>query len=137
MKRFKILGIEHVAIAVKDFGPLSDFFGDLLGIHYDGREEVSDQKVFADIFNTGNGKLELIKESDANSPISKFLNKKGPGVHHLAFLVDDIYLAIEQLSDSAVRFIDSKPRIGADGMLIAFIHPKSSPGILIELCQKP
>ena len=137
MKKFKILGIEHVAIAVKDFGPLSDFFGDLLGIHYNGREEVSDQKVFTDIFNTGNGKVELIKESDVNSPISKFLNKKGPGVHHLAFLVDDIQLAIKQLSDSGVRFINSKPRAGAEGTLIAFIHPNSSPGILIELCQKP
>ena len=137
MKGFKILGIEHVAIAVKDSNPLSEFFGNSLDIHYSGQEEVADQKVFTDIFNTGNGKIELLKESDVDSPISKFLDKGGPGVHHIAFLIDNIHLAIEQLSSSGIEFIDSEPKIGAEGMLIVFIHPKSSPGVLIELCQKP
>ena len=137
MKKFKILGIEHVAVAVKDSSTLTNFFGSLLNISYKGKEEIKDQKVFTDIFDTGSGKIELLEESDSDSPISKFLNKKGSGVHHIAFLVDDISLAIEQLSHSGVEFIDKSPRIGAEGFLIAFVHPKSSPGILVELCQKP
>ena len=137
MKQFKILGVEHVAIAVKDPSALTDFFGSLLDIKYKGKEKIEDQKVFTDIFDTGSGKIELLEESNSDSPISKFLNKKGPGVHHIAFLVDDISLAIEQLSCSGVKFIDKSPRVGAEGFLIAFIHPKSSPGILVELCQKP
>ena len=137
MGKFKILGIEHVAIAVKDPSALTNFFGSLLDIKYKGKEKIEDQKVFTDIFDTGSGKIELLEESGSDSPISKFLNKKGPGVHHIAFLVDDISLAIEQLSCSGIEFVDKSPRVGAEGFLIAFIHPKSSPGILVELCQKP
>ena len=135
--KFKVLGIEHVAIAVKDTKEPSKVFGSLLGISNTSKEEVTDQKVITDIYDTGQGKIELLEATSDDSPISKFLEKRGPGVHHIAFLVDDLKLALLELSESGVDLIDTAPRIGAEGMLIAFLHPKSTSGVLVELCQKP
>ena len=134
---FKILGIEHVAIAVNDLNQPADVFGNLLGIPHTSTEDVEDQKVLTDIFNTGSGKIELLKATSEDSPITKFLDKRGQGVHHIAFLVDNLALALKELSDAGVNLIDTEPRIGAEGMLIAFLHPKSTSGVLVELCQKP
>jgi methylmalonyl-CoA/ethylmalonyl-CoA epimerase len=134
---FKILGIEHVAIAVNDLEKPSDLFGNLLGINHTSTEEIRDQKVITDIFDTGSGKVELLKATSDDSPITKFLDKRGPGVHHIAFRVDNLALALEELSDAGVNLIDIEPRVGAEGMLIAFLHPKSTSGVLVELCQKP
>tara|TARA_B100002052_G_scaffold16090_2_gene12836 strand:- start:1389 stop:1799 length:411 start_codon:yes stop_codon:yes gene_type:complete len=134
---FKILGIEHVAIAVNDLNQPADVFGNLLGIPHTSTEDVEDQKVLTDIFNTGSGKIELLKATSEDSPITKFLDKRGQGVHHIAFLVDNLVLALKELSDAGVNLIDTEPRIGAEGMLIAFLHPKSTSGVLVELCQKP
>ena len=134
---FKILSIEHVAIAVEDLEQPADVFGNLLGIKRTSTEEVEDQKVITDIFDTGSGKIELLKATSDDSPIVKFLNKRGQGVHHIAFRVDNLELALKELSDTGVELIDSSPRLGAEGMLIAFIHPRSTKGVLIELCQKP
>ena len=134
---FKILGIEHVAIAVNDLDQPADIFGNILGINRSSTEEVSDQKVITDIFDTGAGKIELLKATSEESPITKFLNNRGPGVHHIAFQVDNLVLALEELSEAGVTLIDTEPRIGAEGMLIAFLHPKSTSGVLVELCQKP
>ena len=134
---FKILGIEHVAIAVNDLEHPADLFGNLLGINHTSTEEVHDQKVITDIFDTGSGKIELLKSTSDDSPITKFLEKRGPGVHHIAFRVDNLALALEKLSEAGVTLIDTEPRIGAEGMLIAFLHPKSTSGVLVELCQKP
>ena len=134
---FKILGIEHVAIAVNDLEKPSDLFGNLLGINRTSTEEIHDQKVITDIFDTGSGKVELLKATSEDSPITKFLEKRGPGVHHVAFRVDNLALALEELSEAGVTLIDTEPRIGAEGMLIAFLHPKSTSGVLVELCQKP
>jgi len=134
---FKILGIEHVAIAVNDLEHPADLFGNLLGINRTSTEEIHDQKVITDIFDTGSGKVELLKATYDDSPITKFLEKRGPGVHHVAFLVDNLALALEELSEAGVILIDTEPRIGAEGMLIAFLHPKSTSGVLVELCQKP
>ena len=134
---FKILGIEHVAIAVNDLDQPADVFGNLLGINNSSTEEVRDQKVITDIFDTGAGKVELLKATSDDSPITKFLEKRGPGVHHVAFRVDNLALALEELSGAGVNLIDTEPRIGAEGMLIAFLHPKSTSGVLVELCQKP
>jgi len=134
---FKILGIEHVAIAVNDLDQPADVFGNLLGINNSSTEEVRDQKVITDIFDTGAGKVELLKATSDDSPITKFLEKRGPGVHHIAFRVDNLALALEELSAAGVNLIDTEPRIGAEGMLIAFLHPKSTSGVLVELCQKP
>tara|TARA_X000001036_G_scaffold66939_1_gene57732 strand:+ start:84 stop:494 length:411 start_codon:yes stop_codon:yes gene_type:complete len=135
--KFKVLGIEHVAIAVKDTKEPSKVFGSLLGISNTSKEEVTDQKVITDIYDTGQGKIELLEATSDDSPISKFLEKRGPGVHHIAFLVDDLKLALLELSESGVDLIDTAPRIGAEGMLIAFLHPKSTSGVLVELCQRP
>ena len=134
---FKILAIEHVAIAVDDAKEPADVFGNLLGIKNTSTEEVADQKVITDIFDTGAGKIELLKATTDDSPISKFLEKRGRGVHHIAFLVDNLSLALNELSDRGVQLIDRAPRAGAEGMLIAFLHPSSTSGVLVELCQKP
>lgn len=134
---FKILGIEHVAIAVNDLNQPADVFGNLLGIPHTSTEDVEDQRVLTDIFDTGSGKIELLKATSEDSPITKFLDKRGQGVHHIAFLVDNLALALKELSDAGVNLIDTEPRIGAEGMLIAFLHPKSTSGVLVELCQKP
>ena len=134
---FKILAIEHVAIAVDDTKEPADVFGNLLGIKNTSTEEVADQKVITDIFDTGAGKIELLKATTDDSPISKFLEKRGSGVHHIAFLVDNLSLALDELTDRGVQLIDRAPRAGAEGMLIAFLHPSSTSGVLVELCQKP
>tara|TARA_B000000532_G_C18657629_1_gene315344 strand:- start:215 stop:625 length:411 start_codon:yes stop_codon:yes gene_type:complete len=134
---FKILGIEHVAIAVSSLKEPSKVFGDILGIDNTSTEEVVDQKVVTDIFDTGRGKVELLEATSDDSPISNFLEKRGNGVHHIAFLVDDLEIALKDLAESGIDLIDRSPRIGAEGMLIAFLHPKSTGGVLVELCQKP
>tara|TARA_B000000609_G_scaffold145032_1_gene126116 strand:- start:402 stop:812 length:411 start_codon:yes stop_codon:yes gene_type:complete len=134
---FKILGIEHVAIAVSSLKEPSKVFGDILGIDNTSTEEVVDQKVVTDIFDTGRGKVELLEATSEDSPISNFLEKRGNGVHHIAFLVDDLEIALKDLAESGIDLIDRSPRIGAEGMLIAFLHPKSTGGVLVELCQKP
>ena len=134
---FKILGIEHVAIAVSSLKEPSKVFGDILGLDNTSTEEVIDQKVVTDIFDTGRGKVELLEAISEDSPISNFLEKRGNGVHHIAFLVDDLEIALKDLAESGIDLIDRSPRIGAEGMLIAFLHPKSTCGVLVELCQKP
>ena len=134
---FKILGIEHVAIAVSSLKEPSKVFGDILGIDNTSTEEIIDQKVVTDIFDTGRGKVELLEATSDDSPISNFLEKRGNGVHHIAFLVDDLEIALKDLAESGIDLIDRSPRIGAEGMLIAFLHPKSTGGVLVELCQKP
>tara|TARA_B100001287_G_scaffold241803_1_gene216930 strand:- start:49 stop:459 length:411 start_codon:yes stop_codon:yes gene_type:complete len=134
---FKILGIEHVAIAVSSLKEPSKVFGDILGIDNTSTEEVIDQKVVTDIFDTGRGKVELLEATSDDSPISNFLEKRGNGLHHIAFLVDDLEIALKDLAESGIDLIDRSPRIGAEGMLIAFLHPKSTGGVLVELCQKP
>ena len=134
---FKILAIEHVAIAVDDAKEPADVFGNLLGLKNISPEEIADQKVITDIFDTGAGKIELLKATSDDSPITKFLEKRGRGVHHIAFLVDNLSLALSELSNAGLQLIDRAPRAGAEGMLIAFLHPSSTSGVLIELCQKP
>ena len=134
---FKILGIEHIAIAVNDLEQSADIFGNILGINRSSTEEVADQKVVTDIYDTGAGKIEFLKATSEESPITKFLDNRGPGVHHIAFQVDNLVLALKELSEAGVTLIDTEPKIGAEGMLIAFLHPKSTSGVLVELCQKP
>ena len=135
--KFNILGIEHVAVAVDELSGPSKVFGDLLGIKNTSREIVEDQGVTTDIFDTGAGKIELLEPTSPNSPVASFLKKRGRGVHHIAFRVDNLKLALEELSDAGVQLVDTVPRVGAEGMLIAFLHPHSTSGVLVELCQKP
>ena len=133
---FKILGIEHVGIAVKDLNSISEIFGELLGLDLHRREKVDDQQVITDIYHAGKDKLEFLKATSPNSPIAKFLGKRPEGMHHIALIVDDIQSALNYLNENDVQLIDSSPRIGAEGLQIAFIHPKSTGGVLVELCEK-
>ena len=133
---FKIIGIEHVGFAVKDLNSISAVFGDLLGLDIHRREKVDDQQVITDIYHAGKGKLEFLKATSPNSPIAKFLEKRPEGMHHIALIVDNIQSALDYLSNHDVQLIDKSPRIGAEGLQIAFLHPKSTGGVLIELCEK-
>ena len=133
---FKILGIEHVGIAVKDLNSISEIFGELLGLDLHRREKVDDQQVITDIYHAGKDKLEFLKATSPDSPIAKFLGKRPEGMHHIALIVDNIQLALNYLNQNDVQLIDKSPRIGAEGLQIAFIHPKSTGGVLVELCEK-
>ena len=135
-KPFKILSIEHVGIAVDDLTGISDVFGDLLGLELRSREKIDNQQVITDIYEIGSGKLEFLKATSKDSPIARFIDKKSSGIHHIALIVDHLQPALDYLKDQGVQLIDEKPRIGAEGLSIAFIHPKSSGGILVELCEK-
>ena len=133
---FQILGIEHVGIAVKDLNSISAIFGDLLGLDLHRREKVADQQVITDIYHAGKDKLEFLKATSPGSPIAKFLEKRAEGVHHIALIVDNIHSALDYLNKNDIQLIDKSPRIGAEGLKIAFLHPKTTGGILIELCEK-
>ena len=133
---FKILGIEHVGIAVKDLNSISEIFGELLGLDLQRREKVDDQQVITDIYHAGKDKLEFLKATSPDSPIAKFLGKRPEGMHHIALIVENLQSALDYLNHNDVQLIDSMPRIGAEGLQVAFIHPKSTGGVLVELCEK-
>lgn len=127
--------INHIGIAVKSLDDALPFYRDNLGMALGGIEEVADQKVRVAMLQVGESKIELLEPTSADSPVAKFIEKNGPGIHHLAYEVADIKAAIAKLMAEGVRMIDDKPRSGAHGTRIAFVHPKSSNGVLTELCQ--
>ncbi len=131
----KINGLDHIGIAVKSIDAQLRLYKDLIGLEFEGIEEIAEQKVKAAILDTGDAKIELIEPTTDDSPISKFLDKKGDGLHHIAIAVENIESVIENLMASGVRMIDEKPRIGAHNKKIAFIHPKATGGILVEICE--
>ena len=133
---FKILGVEHIGIAVNDLNGISDVFGDMLGLEIHSREKIDDQQVITDIYHAGKDKLEFLKSTSSDSPIAKFLGKRPEGMHHIALIVDNIHSALSYLDENDVQLIDKSPRIGAEGLQVAFIHPKSTRGVLVELCEK-
>jgi methylmalonyl-CoA/ethylmalonyl-CoA epimerase len=130
-----MIKIEHIGIAVKDLELSNKIFKDILGRSPYKSESVESEGVSTSFFEVGPNKIELLEATNANSPIAKFLDKKGEGIHHIAFAVDDIQFEIERLSALGYRLINEKPKKGADNKIIAFLHPKSSNGVLIELCQ--
>ena len=132
----KILGIEHIGIAVNNLETDAPFWELLLKNWELSSEEVKEQKVITKIFDTGRGKIELLEATSSESPIAKFIDKRGKGIHHICLQVDDIQLAIEELIEAGVDLIDKTPRVGAEGYLIAFIHPRSTGGVLVELAEK-
>ena len=132
----KILSIEHIGIAVEQLKNRSPFWEHVLGIKHTSTEIVQTEGVETDIFDTGNGKVELLKSIADDSTIEKFLNKKGEGIHHVCFQVDDINSAIKELKDNNISIVSEKPLIGAEGYKIVFIHPKSTGGVLVELAEK-
>jgi methylmalonyl-CoA epimerase len=128
--------IDHIAIAVEDIEKAATFFTDALGLSVSGREDVPEQKTRVAFINIGQVRIELIQPMSSDSPVQKFLDKKGQGIHHLAVGTDDIETELEKLKDKGVRLIDNKPRKGAHDAKIAFLHPKSSQGVLLELCER-
>ena len=132
----KVLGVEHIGVALNKNEELSNLFKNIFNLEYIGSEIVKEQGVNTDIFRISNTKIELLEAISEDSPISKYISKYGQGMHHLALLVEDIDAAIKHLIENNIEMIDQKPKTGVEGYKIAFIHPKSTPGLLIELCQK-
>jgi methylmalonyl-CoA/ethylmalonyl-CoA epimerase len=127
--------INHIGIAVKSLDDAIHFYRDQLGMAFLGTEEVAEQRVKVAMLQVGESKIELLEPTSDDSPVAKFLEKNGPGIHHLAYEVENIEAAIAKLLGDGARMIDEKPRNGAHGTLIAFVHPKNSGGVLTELCQ--
>jgi len=127
--------INHIGIAVKSLESSLPFYRDNLGMAFLGTEEVIEQKVTVAMLQIGESKIELLEPTSDDSPVAKFIEKNGPGIHHLAYEVENIEAAIAKLLAEGARMIDEKPRSGAHGTRIAFVHPKSSNGVLTELCQ--
>ena len=128
--------IEHVGIAVKDLATSIKYYEDVLGLKCYSIEEVKDQKVKTAFFKIGQTKIELLESTEQNGPIGKFIEKRGEGVHHIAFAVNEIEQALSEAEGKGIRLIDNKPRKGAEGLNIAFLHPKSTGGVLTEFCEK-
>ncbi len=127
--------INHVGIAVKNLENSIPLYRDQMGMEFEGTEEVAEQKVRVAFLKIGESRIELLEPTAPDSPVAKFLEKNGEGVHHLAYEVVDIVQALVELQQKGVRLIDETPRHGAHGSLIAFLHPKATGGILTEICQ--
>lgn len=127
--------IEHIGIAVKSLDTAIPFFENVMGLKCYAVEEVVDQKVRTAFFKVGETKIELLESTDPEGPVGKFIEKKGEGVHHVAFAVDNVQEALNEASENGVMLIDKQPRKGAEGLNIAFLHPKSTFGVLTELCE--
>lgn len=131
----KVSHIEHIGIAVKNLDEAIPYYENVLGLKCYNIEEVKDQKVKTAFFMVGQTKIELLESTDAEGPIGKFIEKKGEGIHHIAFAVDKIEDQLKQAEEKGVNLIDKAPRKGAEGLDIAFLHPKSTFGVLTELCE--
>ena len=128
--------IEHLGIAVDNLQEAIKYYEEVLGLKCYNIEEVEDQKVKTAFFQVGQTKIELLESTQPDGPIGKFIEKKGQGIHHIAFAVDDIEGSLKTVKEKGVRLIDEKPRGGAEGLDIAFLHPKSTFGVLTEFCAK-
>ncbi len=128
--------IEHIGIAVKNLEESIKYYENVLGLKCYAIEEVKDQKVKTAFFMVGQTKIELLESTDPEGPIGKFIEKKGEGIHHLAFAVDSVENALNEAAEKGVQLIDKAPRKGAEGLNIAFLHPKATMGVLTELCSK-
>lgn len=127
--------INHLGIATKDIGEALKFWGDALGLENVHTETVEDQKVRIAMLPLGESRIELLEPTSEDSPITKFLEKRGCGIHHIAIEVENIEAALAKLKSTGARLIDESPRIGAEGCLVAFVHPSSANGVLVELVQ--
>ena len=128
--------IEHIGIAVKNLKNSNELFSKLFGKPHYKTEEVKSEGVNTSFFKVGNNKIELLEATKKDSPIAKFIDKKGEGIHHIAFAVDDIKAEVKRLKSEGFKVINETPKKGADNKLVVFLHPKSSNGVLIELCQE-
>ena len=133
----KLTHIEHLGIAVKSLDEAIPFYENTLGLKCYAIEEVAEQKVRTAFFKVGQTKIELLEATDPESAIAKFIDKKGEGIQHVAFAVEGLQDNLDELAAKGVRLIDAQPRKGAEGLNIAFVHPKSTFGVLTELCENP
>lgn len=132
----KVLCVDHIGIAVKSIEESIKLYTEILGLELAGSEVVEEQKVKTAFIPTGEAEIELLESTAPDGPVAKFIDKNGEGIQHIALRVDDIEAALEQLKNKGVKLIDEKPRYGAGGAKIAFIHPKATKGVLLELCQR-
>lgn len=130
----KANSIEHIGIAVTNLEESIKYYEDVLGLKCYAIEEVADQKVKTAFFKIGDTKIELLESTDPDGPIGKFIEKKGPGVHHIAFAVNDVQEALIDVQEKGIVLIDKQPRSGAENLKIGFLHPKSTGGVLTEIC---
>jgi methylmalonyl-CoA/ethylmalonyl-CoA epimerase len=128
--------IDHIGIAVKNLDQQVKFYSEVLGLKCSGMEEIPDQKVKAAMFPVGQVKIELLQPTAENSPIANFLEKRGEGIHHIAYLVTDLEGHLTRLEQNEVKLIGSQPAVGAGGHRIVFLHPKTTFGVLTELCER-
>ena len=128
--------IEHIGIAVNNLEESIAYYENVLGLKCYAVEEVKDQKVKTAFFQVGDTKIELLESTDSDGPIGKFVEKKGPGMHHIAFAVDNTDNALKDIEAKGIRLIDKQSRQGAEGLKIGFLHPKSTGGVLTEICSK-
>jgi methylmalonyl-CoA/ethylmalonyl-CoA epimerase len=132
----KVLKIDHLGIAVNSISEGRNFWSGILGLNFEGDETVAQQKVRTAFFPVGESEVELLESTEPDGPVAKFIEKKGEGIQHVAFRVANIEEALAELKLKGVRLIDETPRIGAGGAKIAFLHPKSTNGVLVELCER-
>ncbi len=128
--------VDHIGIAVNDLEAAVEIYRDLLGLELQGEEIVADQKVRVAKLTAGDDTIELLEATEEDSPVGRFVARRGPGIHHICLSVDDIEATLKKFRDRGMRLIDEEPRIGAGGHRIAFVHPASSSGVLIELSEK-
>tara|TARA_Y100001001_G_C7984835_1_gene300767 strand:- start:63 stop:467 length:405 start_codon:yes stop_codon:yes gene_type:complete len=132
----KILGIEHIGIAVNSIDKDAPFWKHILNLPHRGTEAVENQGVTTDIYDTGRGKVELLEAMGSGTPLGKFLENRGAGIHHVCFELDNITNAIKELKELNIQVLSNEPTIGAEGYKVVFIHPKSTGGVLVELAEK-
>jgi len=129
--------INHIGMAVKSLDASVPFYRDVMGMVFEGAEEVAEQKVKVAFLAVGESRIELLEPTAPDSPVARFLEKNGEGIHHVAYEVEDVETTLAQFKAKGIRLIDEVPRSGAHGTRIAFLHPKATGGVLTELCQTP
>ncbi len=132
----KILKIDHLGIAVNSIDDGKAFWSGVLGLDFEGAETVAEQKVTTAFFPVGESEVELLESTAPDGPVAKYIEKRGQGIQHVAFRVENIDQALAELKEKGVQLIDQQPRVGAGGARIAFLHPKATNGVLVELCQR-
>ncbi len=132
----KILKVDHIGVAVKSIEQAKELYSGLLGLPHEETETVAEQKVTTAFFPVGGTEIELLESVSADGPVAKYIESRGEGVQHIAFRVENIEEALAEMKAKGVRLIDEKPRRGAGGARIAFLHPKSTFGVLVELCER-
>ncbi len=132
----KVLKIDHIGVAVNSIDATKGFWADVMGLQFEGSEVVEEQKVTTAFFPVGDSEVELLESTAPDGPIARYLGKKGEGIQHIAFRVKNVEKALEELKKKGIKLIDEKPRKGAGGAKIAFLHPRSTHGVLVELCER-